>query len=410
MAKTISFVKGKGSVAHNNRDFIAENVDRTRTEFNKYYVKEPIEKAYDKCFGQALAEYNERQTRSDRKKGDYITKIRNSKNGEKLFYENVVQIGDKNDTGIFREGDGGMGEAFAAAAVLQEYALTFQERNPNLYLFNSVLHMDEATPHLHLDYIPVAHGYKKGMETRNSLTKALQQMGIPKAASHDRNETVFWQERERKFIKELCEERGIEIYEKGVKRNDLTLPEYKDAMRRVDEMDLEVEMEKERLEKLNQKEKALKQQVSKYEVRKELINKAEQAVNEEKTKGKEPIAQPIGDWIGKDTGYVKVKKEDWRDLKKVFRSYKTKLKLMDTYEEKISGLSKKLTEQSSLIGKCKQFLEKNNLLEKFRNFLHPQKESLLAKLERGRQDQIAREKERDYIHIEKIKRPEEISL
>ena len=411
MAKTISFVKGKGSVAHNNRDFIAENVDRTRTEFNKYYVKEPIEKAYDKCFGQALAEYNERQTRSDRKKGDYITEIRNSKNGEKLFYENVVQIGDKNDTGIFREGDGGMDEAFEAAAVLQEYALTFQERNPNLYLFNAVLHMDEATPHLHLDYIPVAHGYKKGMETRNSLTKALQQMGIPKAASHDRNETVFWQERERKFIKELCEEKGIEIYEKGVKRNDLTLPEYKDAMRRVDEMDLEVEMEKERLEKLNQKEEALKQQVSKYEVRKELIQKAEQVVNEEKAKGKEPIAQPIRDWIGQDTGYVKVKKEDWRDLKKAFRSYKTKLKLMDTYEEKISGLSKKLTEQTSMIGKCKQFLEKNNLLEKFKNFLRPQKESILAKLEKGRQEQIAREKMRETREPHRtIKKHEERSL
>ena len=60
---------------------------------------------------------------------------------------------------------------------------TFQERNPNLYLFNCVMHLDEATPHLHIDYIPVANGYKTGMKTRNSLTKALQQMGFAKAVS-----------------------------------------------------------------------------------------------------------------------------------------------------------------------------------------------------------------------------------
>lgn len=409
MAKTISFVKGKGSIAHNNRDFIAENVDRTRTVFNEYYVQEPIEKAYDNCFGEALAEYNERQKRSDRKKGDYITEIRNSKNGEKVFYENVVQIGDKNDTGILRGGENELEDAYAAAEVLREYARTFQERNPNLYLFNAVLHMDEATPHLHLDYIPVAHGYKKGMRTRNSLTKALQQMGIPKAASHDRNETVFWQERERAFIKELCLERGIEIYEKGVKRENLTLPEYRDAMHQVDEMNLEVEQEKEKLAELNTKEKEVENRLKKYEIREDLLKKADQIVKDDKEKGKEPMARKLTDWKGADTGFVKVRKEDWNDIKKVYRNSKTRLNLMEAYENKISGLSQKLTELDSLIEKCKKFLEKNNLLEKFRNFLHPQKESILAKLEKGRRYQMERDRE---IRLPQrtVKKHEEISL
>lgn len=91
-------------------------------------------------------------------------------------------------------------EAVKAAKVLEKYAQTFQERNPNLYLFNCVLHMDEATPHLHMDYIPVAHGYKSGMETRNSLTKALQQMGFDNAKSRNENETVAWQIRSRKIV------------------------------------------------------------------------------------------------------------------------------------------------------------------------------------------------------------------
>ena len=98
-----------------------------------------------------------------------------------------------------------------AIEILEQYAKTFQERNPNLYLFNCVMHLDEATPHLHIDYIPVAHGYKTGMETRNSLTKALQQMGFAKAVSKKENETVAWQQRERAYLTDLCREKGIDI-------------------------------------------------------------------------------------------------------------------------------------------------------------------------------------------------------
>ena len=56
MGKTISFVKGKGSISHNNRDFIAENVDRNRTAWNVEYIKQPIREAYNQLFGEAIAE------------------------------------------------------------------------------------------------------------------------------------------------------------------------------------------------------------------------------------------------------------------------------------------------------------------------------------------------------------------
>ncbi len=413
MAKTISFVKGKGSIAHNNRDFIAENVDRTRTEYNEYYKQESLEQAYEHCFGQALEDYNAKQTREDRKKGDYITEIKHSGNGEKLFYENVVQIGDKNDTGFFREDAPDLNDVYVAAEVLREYARTFQERNPNLYLFNSVLHMDEATPHLHLDYIPVAHGYKRGMETRNSLTKALQQMGIPKAVKRNRNETVFWQERERNYIKELCQERGIEIYEKGVKRENLSLPEYRDAMHQVEEMNNEVEEERKKLKEMAEKEAETQKRLEKFEIREDLIKKADAIVKDEKEKGKGPKAKTIYDLLGRDTGFVKVEKEDWKEIKRVYNKSKTKLKLMDSYEEKISGLSRSLKEKNSLIEKCKQFLEKNGFWEQFNNFLHPKRESLLAKLEKGYREQKQRERDREReprILQRTVRKEEEISL
>ena len=256
MARTISFVKGKGSINHNNRDFIAKNVDASRTSMNVIYIQNPIEKAYEEIFGQAVADYNAKQKRNDRKISDYLTHVKQSKNNEKVFYENVVQIGKKDDTGILDRNGNITNEALLAKEILDEYARTFQERNPNLILFNAVLHMDEATPHLHLDYIPVAHGYKTGLSTRNSLSKGLQEMGIEPAKGKNDNETMHWQQREREFITNVCRERGFDIELLGIKRDDYSIPEYKAAMRAVDAAEAEIEIlnqEKEEIESLFEK-------------------------------------------------------------------------------------------------------------------------------------------------------------
>lgn len=167
---------------------------------NIVYVQIPIEKAYEEIFGQAVADYNAKQKRNDRKIENYLAKVKQSKNNAKVFYENVVQIGKKDNTGILDENGNITEAASLAKEVLDEYARTFQESNPNLILFNAVLHMDEATSHLHLDYIPVAHGYKTGLKTRNSLTKGLQEMGIAPAIGKNDTETMHWQQRERDFL------------------------------------------------------------------------------------------------------------------------------------------------------------------------------------------------------------------
>ena len=99
MAKTISFAKGKGNIRHNNRDFISENIDKTRIKDNIVYVQQPLEEAYQEIFGQAVQEYNNKQKRADRKITDYMEHLKTSKNREKLFYDVVVQVGDKDDSG-----------------------------------------------------------------------------------------------------------------------------------------------------------------------------------------------------------------------------------------------------------------------------------------------------------------------
>ena len=162
---------GKGSVNHNSRKFKAENVDGNRTHLNIDYCNENIKKVYHELFDDALKKYNDKQTRADRKIEDYYEKIRNSKQ-EKPFHELILQIGDKENMSAESEN----GEL--ARQILDEYYSGFQERNPHLKVFSAHLHMDEATPHLHIDFVPFTTGSKRGLDTRVSLKQALAAQGF----------------------------------------------------------------------------------------------------------------------------------------------------------------------------------------------------------------------------------------
>lgn len=166
MQRTISAMVGKGSVNHNSRKFKAENVDGERSQFNIDCCNEPIKKIYHESFDDALKRYNEKQTSADLKIENHYKKICNSKQ-EKTFYELILQIYDKEN--MSTESENGQ----LARQILDEYYRGFQESKPNLKVFSVHLHMDEATPHLHIDFAPFTTGRKRGLDTRVSLKQAL---------------------------------------------------------------------------------------------------------------------------------------------------------------------------------------------------------------------------------------------
>ena len=225
--KRLSHCQGKGSLTHNNRKFNAKNVDDTRTKNNIIFTQQPIEEAYERLFGAAVERYNAKQKRADRKiktsyfrhifKRDISQSVVTAADKRKSFYEDVVQIGDMKNTGI------GTPNAEIATACLTEYMHGFQKRNPNFYVFNAVLHLDEATPHLHIDYIPVGH-YKSGIDTRNGIAQALKEMGYGSG-----KETIArWREAECKVLTEICVRHGIQIAAPEKSRGSLTVEQYKE--------------------------------------------------------------------------------------------------------------------------------------------------------------------------------------
>ena len=219
MKRTISAMVGKGSVSHNDRDFTAKNVDKDRTQYNIVYCNENLKNVYHKLFDDAVERYNAKQTRNDRKVESYYDKIRTGKQ-EKLFHEVIFQIGNIGDMNAQSE------NGQLAKTILDEYMKSFQERNPNLYVFSAHLHMDEATPHLHIDFVPFITGSKRGLDTRVSLKQALAAQGF-KGGTRENTEWNQWIQFEKEQLSAVMERHGIEWEQKGTHEKHLSVLDYK---------------------------------------------------------------------------------------------------------------------------------------------------------------------------------------
>ena len=201
MERTISFMNGEGSLGHNTRAFIAANVDADRTKNNITLVHEDLKTVYHKLFDDSLKKYNAKQKRKDRQIKNYYDKISRSKQ-EKLFYEVIVQIGNRDDTGV------GSAASDIAVKVLTDYVELFIRRNPQLYVFGAYIHMDEETPHVHIDFVPFSTSNKRGLETKNSLKGALASRGF-ESEGKGNTEWQQWSEAEKEDIAVIMQKYGI---------------------------------------------------------------------------------------------------------------------------------------------------------------------------------------------------------
>lgn len=223
MQRTISFMNGQGSIGHNSRAFIADNVKPDRTEYNESYFVEDIKEVYHHLFDEALNEYNAKQKRKDRQIKNYYEKIKRSKQ-EKLFYEVIVQIGNRDDTSV------GSDAGEIAKDILRDYLYEFVKNNPNLYVFGAYIHMDEETPHMHIDFVPWVSGSKRGLETKNSLKGALAARGF-KGEGKGYTEWQQWAEAEKEVLADVMLRHGIEWENKYTHEPHLSVLDYKKRKR-----------------------------------------------------------------------------------------------------------------------------------------------------------------------------------
>lgn len=292
MKRTISFMTGKGSVNHNSRKFHAKNTDPERSHLNIEYCNENIKDVYHELFDEALARYNEKQTRSDRRIDDYYNKILHGKQ-EKPFHEIILQIGDKDNMGAKTE------NGQLAAKVLDKYMQDFQRRNPTLRVFSAYLHMDEATPHLHIDFVPYTTGSKRGLETRVSLKQALAALGF-KGGTRRETERNQWVAYEKEQLAAVMLEHGIEWEKKGTHEKHLSVLDFekKERAKEVAELEQSISDRKEILsdiqirqmkaeqetEQIRQEGEAIRQEVSELSETSNLLKEQAATLAEDKEK------------------------------------------------------------------------------------------------------------------------------
>lgn len=292
MKRTISFMTGKGSVNHNSRKFHAKNTDPERSCLNVEYCNENVKDVYHELFDEALTRYNEKQTRSDRRIDDYYEKIRSGKQ-EKPFHEIILQIGDKDNMGAKTE------NGRLAAKVLDKYMRDFQWRNPTLRVFSAYLHMDEATPHLHIDFVPYTTGSRRGIDTRVSLKQALSALGF-KGGTRRETELNQWVAYEKEQLAAVMLEHGIEWEKKGTHEKHLSVLDFekKERAKEVAELEQSISDGKERLsdiqiqhrkavqetEQIRQKGEAIRQEVSELSETSDLLKEQATTLAEDKKK------------------------------------------------------------------------------------------------------------------------------
>lgn len=261
ISRTISAMLGKGNENHNSRKFIAHNVDPSRTSQNIEYKNIKIQSAYHILFNDALKRYNDKLTRSDRVIKNYYEKIRTSKQ-EKPFYEVIIQIGNKDDMNATSS------EGKLAKAILDEYMKSFQERNPSLYVFSAHLHMDEETPHLHIDFIPYTTGSKRGLDARVSLKQALAQLGF-KGGRRTDTEWNQWIASEKQVLANIMEQYNVKWLQLGTHEKHLSVLNYEKKMRQeeINELTTSISQLNHQKETLNDDIKQIKNEINEIETK-----------------------------------------------------------------------------------------------------------------------------------------------
>lgn len=349
---SMSISKGKGSINHNKRVFTADNVDGSRTHLNRIIIDENIQKVYDKLFSVALTKYNAKQKRKDRQIKNYYNHIAHSKQ-EKPFYELIVQLGNINS----------LSDMYATyEKVLEEFVKNCQQKYPNLYIFGAYIHNDEATPHLHLDYIPIAYNQKRGLETRNSHNLAMKSMGF--------NDYRDFRQDLMKTLEKIASKYDIERQELNDTNKHLSVRQYKETIKLAERELAKKEPIKIKTKKILTKEYVEKQTFEALEHQNMLLKAQNSSFKKENDILDRKIEGMKKTTYFKENEYLKAKLEDYDSKISQITFQQAKIKELSAEN---SLLKRQNFEKENELSGVYNFLNSLGLIEIFKTYVHSSK-------------------------------------
>ena len=404
MERTISGMVGKGSINHNIRAFTAKNVDSDRSGANIHFCNEDIKQVYHKLFDEVLERYNAKQKRKDRVIDDYYEKIRQGKQ-EKLFHEVIFQIGNKDDMNAKSE------DGLLSKRILTEFMNEFQARNPNLYVFSAHLHMDEETPHLHIDFVPYITGSKRGLDTRVSLKSALTEEGFT-GGTRGATELNQWIASEKQELATVMERYGVEWLKKGTHEKHLSVLEFekKERAKEVAELDSQKKEISSVVTQLGKEVSVKKQELQNVTIEKELAEEATQKATEERI-----TAQQEKETLLADNRYLRVENSRLESRKDRLRmenhDLKQKQLQLRTDNEELEQQHEDLQYKNSELKNVNDQLSTDNYSLEQRNYaLQSDNQALRQKYNNLQQDNVQLEKQQNEFkrNIEQMVQSEQL--
>lgn len=314
---------------HNNRKYSKSNnedLDLSKSKYNiilkgtKNLVAD-VKKLYRDEFDVAVYNYNQKQTRENRKITNYLTKIEEDKQ-KNIATEIILQLGDKEDwKNINLEDKEKMKNVFEKGLETLE--------SKGFKVANAVVHLDETSPHCHIIGVPIGTGFKKGME---------KQVSSKSVFSLDKME-VLRDEIEKVLIAEYNKVYNLDVekkQEKGIIEEHLSITEYKQIKPIVDELVKVVDKNtvlEEIKENLRDKEKEIKEVKERKEKLVADVEAKEKEVEELKAILKEK--DKIKDEFYKNDSYIFDLKNKTDEQKKEIAEKEKSLKDLEKENKKI---------------------------------------------------------------------------
>ena len=165
---------------HNLRDY-DNNKEDIYILYGTDNIYKDVQNLYLQEFEQVRIEYNNKQTREDRKIDNYFKHISQDKQKD-LACELIIELGDMdfwNDKSL----DYRMNMRY----VFNEQVQDLMRIVPEFKVANAVIHFDELSPHLHLIGVPIKNDYKKGMRKQPAKSKVFTKESLQRIQDEMRN-------------------------------------------------------------------------------------------------------------------------------------------------------------------------------------------------------------------------------
>ena len=317
----------------------------------------------------------------------------------------IKDIGNKDDMNAKNE------DGLLAKRILTEFMDEFQARNPNLYVFSAHLHMDEETPHLHIDFVPYITGSKRGLDTWVSLKSALAAEGFA-GGTRGATELNQWIASEKQELATVMERYGVEWLQKGTHEKHLSVLEFekKERAKEVAELDSQKQKIISVVAQLGEEVSVKKQELKNVTAEKELAEEATQRAKEEGA-----VAQQENEVLLANNQELRVENSRLESRKDRLRmdnyDLKQKQLQLQTDNEELEQRHEDLQYTNSKLENVKdQLSADNHTLEQRNDSLKSDNQALRQKYNDLQQNNVQLEKQQNELksHIEQMVQSEQL--